>query len=188
MFLIAIDLHIECEKGPHNCLVIITSIDTTTMMVMMMGSCLCCTFVCVRVCFLEKCSQITVIIASKHPWVLVEYISPRGECRSNNSLLTGAFYLICSSVSHTASMRSGGDPMGSTDTMAISEGSTTVTLDTASSHSGSQPGSCRVHYGSLASFDTNSVLNTEGEYAFGLITLHFQIVLFVLLPDVFFVI
>lgn len=61
-------------------------------------------------------------------------------------------------------MRSGGDSMGSTDTMAVSEGSTTVTLDTASSHSGSQPGSCRVHYGSLASFDTNSVLNTDGKW------------------------
>lgn len=67
------------------------------------------------------------------------------------------------SASHTASMRSGGESMGSTDTMAVSEGSTTVTLDTASSHSGSQPGSCRVHYGSLASFDTSSVLNTDGK-------------------------
>lgn len=63
-------------------------------------------------------------------------------------------------ASHTASSRSGGDPMGSTDTMAVSENSTTVTLDTASSHS--QPASCRAHCGSLASFDTNSVLNTEG--------------------------
>lgn len=66
------------------------------------------------------------------------------------------------SASHSASTRSGGDPMGSTDTMAVSENSTTVTLDTASSHSGSQPASCRAHCGSLASFDTNSVLNTEG--------------------------
>lgn len=53
--------------------------------------------------------------------------------------------------------------MGSTDTVAVSENSTTVTLDTASSHSGSQPASCRAHCGSLASFDTNSVLNTEGK-------------------------
>ncbi|KRT85003.1 hypothetical protein AMK59_83, partial [Oryctes borbonicus] len=63
-------------------------------------------------------------------------------------------------ASHSASIRS--DPMGSTDTMAVSENSTTVTLDTASSHSGSQPASCRAHCGSLASFDTSSVLNTEG--------------------------
>lgn len=52
--------------------------------------------------------------------------------------------------------------MGSTDTMAVSEGSTIVTLDTASSHSGSQPASCRAHCGSLASFDTSSVINNEG--------------------------
>lgn len=70
---------------------------------------------------------------------------------------------LCFSASHTASMRSGGESMGSTDTVAVSEGSTTVTLDTASSHSGSQPGSCRVHYGSLASFDTSSVMNTDGK-------------------------
>lgn len=65
-------------------------------------------------------------------------------------------------ASHSASTRSGADSMGSTDTMAVSENSTTVTLDTASSHSGSQPASCRAHCGSLASFDTSSVLNTEG--------------------------
>lgn len=61
-------------------------------------------------------------------------------------------------------MRSGsaGDPMGSTDTMTPSEVSTNVTLDTVSSHSGSQPASCRAICGSLASFDTSSVLNTEG--------------------------
>lgn len=56
--------------------------------------------------------------------------------------------------------------MGSTDTMAVSENSTTVTLDTASSHSGSQPASCRAHCGSLASFDTSSVLNTEGKFKY----------------------
>lgn len=56
--------------------------------------------------------------------------------------------------------------MGSTDTMAVSENSTTVTLETASSISGSQPASCRAHCGSLASFDTNSVLNTEGKTVF----------------------
>ncbi|KAF2899164.1 hypothetical protein ILUMI_07011 [Ignelater luminosus] len=64
-------------------------------------------------------------------------------------------------ASHSTS-RSGGDPMGSTDTMVVSEGSTAVTLDTASSHSGSQSASCRAHCGSLASFDTSSVHNTEG--------------------------
>ncbi|PSN37886.1 hypothetical protein C0J52_21950 [Blattella germanica] len=73
-----------------------------------------------------------------------------------------------SSTSHTASLRSGsatGDSMGSTDTMTPSEVSTNVTLDTVSSHtcsSGSQTASCRAICGSLASFDTSSVLNTEG--------------------------
>ncbi|XP_033608850.1 uncharacterized protein LOC111868224 isoform X2 [Cryptotermes secundus] len=73
-----------------------------------------------------------------------------------------------SSTSHTASLRSGsagGDSMGSTDTMTPSEVSTNVTLDTVSSHtcsSGSQNASCRAICGSLASFDTSSVLNTEG--------------------------
>ncbi|XP_049842067.1 sushi, von Willebrand factor type A, EGF and pentraxin domain-containing protein 1-like isoform X2 [Schistocerca gregaria] len=81
-----------------------------------------------------------------------------------------------SSTSHTASLRSGsaaGDSMGSTDTMTPSEVSTTVTLDTVSSHtcssgvSGSGSGSggaasCRAICGSLASFDTSSALNTEG--------------------------
>lgn len=65
-----------------------------------------------------------------------------------------------SSTSHSA-----GDSMGSTDTMAPSEVSTTVTLDTVSSHtcsSGSQSASCRAICGSLASFDTSSALNTEG--------------------------
>lgn len=55
--------------------------------------------------------------------------------------------------------------MGSTDTMTVSEVSTNVTLDTVSSHtcsSGSQTASCRAICGSLASFDTSSVLNTEG--------------------------
>ncbi|KAF5277594.1 hypothetical protein FQA39_LY06087 [Lamprigera yunnana] len=46
--------------------------------------------------------------------------------------------------------------------MVASEGSTAITLDTASSHSGSQSASCRAHCGSLASFDTSSVHNTEG--------------------------
>ncbi|XP_044750093.1 sushi, von Willebrand factor type A, EGF and pentraxin domain-containing protein 1-like [Coccinella septempunctata] len=64
-------------------------------------------------------------------------------------------------VSHTPSTRSAGDSMGSTDTMAISENSTNVTLDTVSSHSGSQAPSCRAHCGSLASFDTSSVIITE---------------------------
>lgn len=67
-----------------------------------------------------------------------------------------------SSASHTPSTRSAADSMGSTDTVAVSEGSTNITLDTASSHSGSQAASCRVHCGSLASFDTSSVVNTEG--------------------------
>ncbi|XP_069677754.1 sushi domain-containing protein 4-like [Periplaneta americana] len=73
-----------------------------------------------------------------------------------------------SSTSHTASLRSGsaaGDSMGSTDTMTPSEVSTNVTLDTVSSHtcsSGSQTASCRAICGSLASFDTSSVHNTEG--------------------------
>nr|CAD7578452.1 unnamed protein product [Timema californicum] len=72
-----------------------------------------------------------------------------------------------SSTSHSASLRSGsaGDSMGSTDTMAPSDVSTNVTLDTVSSHtcsSGSQTASCRAICGSLASFDTSSVLNTEG--------------------------
>nr|CAD7199331.1 unnamed protein product [Timema douglasi] len=71
------------------------------------------------------------------------------------------------STSHSASLRSGsaGDSMGSTDTMAPSDVSTNVTLDTVSSHtcsSGSQTASCRAICGSLASFDTSSVLNTEG--------------------------
>lgn len=55
--------------------------------------------------------------------------------------------------------------MGSTDTMTPSEVSTNVTLDTVSSHSGSQPASCRAICGSLASFDTSSVLNNEGSYS-----------------------
>lgn len=73
------------------------------------------------------------------------------------------------STSHSASLRSGsatGDSMGSTDTMTPSEVSTNVTLDTVSSHtcsSGSQSASCRALCGSLASFDTSSVLNTEGK-------------------------
>ncbi|XP_067011464.1 membrane cofactor protein [Anabrus simplex] len=62
-----------------------------------------------------------------------------------------------SSTSHSVST---GDSMGSTDTMAPSEVSTNVTLDTCSS--GSQTASCRAICGSLASFDTSSVLNTEG--------------------------
>ncbi|XP_045480538.1 uncharacterized protein LOC123685028 isoform X1 [Harmonia axyridis] len=64
-------------------------------------------------------------------------------------------------VSHTPSTRSAGDSMGSTDTVAISENSTNVTLDTVSSYSGSQAPSCRAHCGSLASFDTCSVIITE---------------------------
>ncbi|CAH0387299.1 unnamed protein product [Bemisia tabaci] len=56
----------------------------------------------------------------------------------------------------------GGDSMGSTDTMTNDSNSTNVTLDTVSSHSGSQTASCRAICGSLASFDTSSVINTEG--------------------------
>lgn len=87
------------------------------------------------------------------------------------AIITNIFliYQLCfyCSTSHSASMRSGsagGDPMGSTDTMTPSEVSTNVTLDTVSSHSGSQPASCRAICGSLASFDTSSILNTEGEF------------------------
>ncbi|XP_066245483.1 uncharacterized protein [Euwallacea similis] len=67
-------------------------------------------------------------------------------------------------ASHTPSMRSGGgESMGSTETVTISEGSTNITLDTASSHSAlSQNPSCRGHCGSLASFDGCSIANTEG--------------------------
>ncbi|XP_065158267.1 sushi domain-containing protein 4-like [Atheta coriaria] len=92
------------------------------------------------------------------PWPSLAGRRSRNSPNPDNMLFTrqGSF------ASHTASSRSGGDPMGSTDTMAVSENSTTVTLDTASSHSGSQPASCRAHCGSLASFDTSSVLNTEG--------------------------
>ncbi|XP_017784936.1 PREDICTED: sushi domain-containing protein 4-like isoform X2 [Nicrophorus vespilloides] len=92
------------------------------------------------------------------PWPSLVGRRSRNSPNPENMLFTrqGSF------ASHSASTRSGGDPMGSTDTMAVSENSTTVTLDTASSHSGSQPASCRAHCGSLASFDTNSVLNTEG--------------------------
>lgn len=53
--------------------------------------------------------------------------------------------------------------MGSTDTMTNDSNSTNVTLDTVSSHSGSQTASCRAICGSLASFDTSSVINTEGK-------------------------
>ncbi|XP_054261570.1 sushi, von Willebrand factor type A, EGF and pentraxin domain-containing protein 1-like isoform X1 [Macrosteles quadrilineatus] len=59
----------------------------------------------------------------------------------------------------TPSMR---DSMGSTDTVTVSEVSTNVTVDTVSSHSGSQTASCHAICGSLASFDTSSVLNTDG--------------------------
>ncbi|XP_008191829.1 sushi, von Willebrand factor type A, EGF and pentraxin domain-containing protein 1 [Tribolium castaneum] len=65
-------------------------------------------------------------------------------------------------VTRHGSFASHSPSMGSTDTVAVSEGSTNVTLDTVSSYSGSQPASCRVHCGSLASFDTSSVVNTEG--------------------------
>ncbi|XP_046664301.1 complement receptor type 2-like [Homalodisca vitripennis] len=59
----------------------------------------------------------------------------------------------------TPSMR---DSMGSTDTVTVSEVSTNVTVDTVSSHSGSQTASCHAICGSLASFDTSSILNTDG--------------------------
>ncbi|XP_075232414.1 complement receptor type 2-like isoform X2 [Lycorma delicatula] len=62
-------------------------------------------------------------------------------------------------------LSSTGESMGSTDTMTVSDVSTNVTLDTVSSHtcsSTSQTASCRAICGSLASFDTSSVLNTEG--------------------------
>ena len=64
------------------------------------------------------------------------------------------------SASHSAA----GESMGSTDTMAVSEVSTNVTLDTVSSHT-SASASCRAACGSLASFDTCSVqINTEGNH------------------------
>lgn len=52
--------------------------------------------------------------------------------------------------------------MGSTDTVTVSEVSTNVTVDTVSSHSGSQTASCHAICGSLASFDTSSIINTDG--------------------------
>ncbi|KAG7162907.1 hypothetical protein Hamer_G001914 [Homarus americanus] len=57
------------------------------------------------------------------------------------------------------------DSLGSTDTVAVSD-STNVTVDTQSSggpSSGtSQAPSCRALAGSLASFDTSSLVNNEG--------------------------
>ncbi|KAF7282383.1 hypothetical protein GWI33_002697 [Rhynchophorus ferrugineus] len=90
----------------------------------------------------------------------------RGSNRSRSSSNADAGHHVVrhgSFVSHTPSMRSGGESMGSTDTVTISEGSTNITLDTASSHSAvSQNPSCRGHCGSLASFDGCSIVNTEG--------------------------
>lgn len=72
-----------------------------------------------------------------------------------------------SSTSRSMSMRSWSacDSLGSTDTVAVSD-STNVTVDTQSSggtSSGtSQAPSCRALAGSLASFDTSSLVNNEG--------------------------
>ncbi|KAK7018696.1 hypothetical protein SK128_026495, partial [Halocaridina rubra] len=69
-----------------------------------------------------------------------------------------------SSTSRSMSMRSWSacDSLGSTDTVAVSD-STNVTVDTQSgtSSSGSQAPSCRALAGSLASFDTSSLVNNE---------------------------
>ncbi|XP_059481120.1 uncharacterized protein LOC132199993 [Neocloeon triangulifer] len=87
---------------------------------------------------------------------------------SHHSLHGGLCTRQSSSTSHSASLRSYAvDLTGSTDTMAAtSEGSTTVTLDTVSSHGASSlasgSASCRAICGSLASFDTSSILNTDG--------------------------
>lgn len=84
------------------------------------------------------------------------------------------FYLIFST----------GESMGSTDTMTVSDVSTNVTLDTVSSHtcsSTSQTASCRAICGSLASFDTSSVLNTEGK-----LQIFFSYLYFMLLRAIFF--
>ncbi|XP_065343569.1 complement receptor type 2-like [Cloeon dipterum] len=87
---------------------------------------------------------------------------------SHHSLHGGICTRQSSSTSHSASLRSYAvDLTGSTDTMAAtSDGSTTVTLDTVSSHGASSiasgSASCRAICGSLASFDTSSVLNTDG--------------------------
>ncbi|CAG9765550.1 unnamed protein product [Ceutorhynchus assimilis] len=93
--------------------------------------------------------------------------SARTRGSPNNNDATSGNHRHGSFASHTPSMRSNGESMGSTETVTISEGSTNVTLDTASSHSAlsqnSQNPSCRVHCGSLASFDGCSVANnTEG--------------------------
>ncbi|XP_066951483.1 uncharacterized protein [Macrobrachium rosenbergii] len=70
-----------------------------------------------------------------------------------------------SSTSRSMSMRSWSacDSLGSTDTVAVSD-STNVTVDTQSgtSSNGSQAPSCRALAGSLASFDTSSLVNNEG--------------------------
>ncbi|XP_071537075.1 sushi domain-containing protein 4-like isoform X2 [Panulirus ornatus] len=72
-----------------------------------------------------------------------------------------------SSTSRSMSMRSWSacDSLGSTDTVAVSD-STNVTVDTQSSggtsSGASQAPSCRALAGSLASFDTSSLVNNEG--------------------------
>ncbi|CAL4063764.1 unnamed protein product, partial [Meganyctiphanes norvegica] len=71
-----------------------------------------------------------------------------------------------SSTSRSMSMRSWSacDSLGSTDTVAVSD-STNVTVDTQSSGAASQSShapSCRALAGSLASFDTSSLVNNEG--------------------------
>ncbi|MPC60261.1 hypothetical protein E2C01_054300 [Portunus trituberculatus] len=58
------------------------------------------------------------------------------------------------------------DSLGSTDTVAAASDSTNVTVDTQSSggaSTGSQAPSCRALAGSLASFDTSSLVNNEVE-------------------------
>ncbi|XP_060530444.1 P-selectin-like [Cylas formicarius] len=97
-------------------------------------------------------------------WPILAVCRGSGRGRSSSSAEANSAHVVRhgSCASHTPSTRSGGDSMGSTDTMALSEGSTVVTLDTASSHSGtSQNPSCRAHCGSLASFDGCSIINTE---------------------------
>ncbi|XP_069169522.1 sushi domain-containing protein 4 isoform X2 [Procambarus clarkii] len=74
-----------------------------------------------------------------------------------------------SSTSRSMSMRSWSacDSLGSTDTVAVSD-STNVTVDTQSSGGASsgtsQAPSCRALAGSLASFDTSSLVNNEGMF------------------------
>ncbi|KAK8378444.1 hypothetical protein O3P69_011150 [Scylla paramamosain] len=77
-------------------------------------------------------------------------------------------YQSIGSARQSSSMRSWSacDSLGSTDTVAAASDSTNVTVDTQSSggaSTGSQAPSCRALAGSLASFDTSSLVNNEGE-------------------------